>query len=223
MAQHRSYSTHVREMAVPLMSKDELRRMSKRRFIVLPLGEKPIFARKNFFFADRFLMQFAHRPLPRSFKLPNIERGLGRSIFDHTASPQPAPAHTPRATVAGQSRARLKPGSIFLAQVDSTSGQSTPAPPRQPGAAFQVGLALETRRRRTAAADESSAPPDWTAPPPLLAIMSLRSRRDCGPGPSSPSEISRRWVGLRPRLVRPNLTSIWISVAATRGRRWRAR
>ena len=164
MAQHRSYSTHAREVAVPLMSKDELRRMSKRRFIVLPLGEKPIFARKNFFFADRFLMRFAHRPLPKTLKLPNIERGLGKSIFDRVppARPSPTPAPGTASVVAGQSRARLKPGSVFLAQVGGTVHSIAPAP-RQPGAAFRIGLARETRRGRTAAGDERAASLEETA------------------------------------------------------------
>src|SRR3954468_21189481 len=192
MTQHRSYSTHAREMAVPLMSKDELRRMSKRRFIVLPLGEKPILARKNFFFADRFLMRFAHRPLPKTLKLPNIERGLVKSIFDRVppARPSPAPAPGAASVVAGQSRARLKPGSVFLSQVGGTSEHGIAPAPRQPGAAFRIGLARETRRGRPAAGDERSASLEETASPSAAGgnVVAFRTGPQADVGGSEPAD-----------------------------------
>ena len=53
MSEHRSRSASTRELAVPLMSRDELRRLDADRFIVLPMGQKPILARKNFFLPTR--------------------------------------------------------------------------------------------------------------------------------------------------------------------------
>ena len=51
---------------------------------------------------------------------------------------------------------------MFLAQVGGTVHSIAPAP-RQPGAAFRIGLARQTRRGRTAAGDERAASLEETA------------------------------------------------------------
>lgn len=76
MSQHRSHAVSTRELAVPLMSRDALRRLDADRFIVLPMGQKPILARKNFFFADRKLRSFAGLQMSRRFRLPDLEAAI---------------------------------------------------------------------------------------------------------------------------------------------------
>ena len=59
----------------------------------------------------------------------------------------------------------LKAGKRFSCPCRQQIGSKHTAVPRQPGAAFRVGLALETRRARTAAAGECSTSSEEAAPP----------------------------------------------------------
>lgn len=98
----RSHSTSTREVAVPLMSRDALRRLDPDRFLVLPMGEKPILARKNYFFGDPALRRLAGLPMPKGWRPPPL--GGAQAV------PVGSTPSTSAAMLGGASR---PPGAIF--------------------------------------------------------------------------------------------------------------
>lgn len=103
----RSHSTSTREVAVPLMSRDALRRLDPDRFLVLPMGEKPILARKNYFFDDPALRRLAGLPLPKGWRLPQ----LGGTPAGPAASTRSTSSAGPQAS------AVRPPGAVFQREV----------------------------------------------------------------------------------------------------------
>jgi type IV secretion system protein VirD4 len=120
MSQSRSHSTSQREVAVPLMSRDALRRLDPDRFVVLPLGEKPILARKNYVFGDPKLRRLAGLALPKGWRAPNLPAA-------RKAAPGLGQAESP--SEHRSSRRGVQPGATFIARSPAVTGSpSTPVP-----------------------------------------------------------------------------------------------
>jgi type IV secretion system protein VirD4 len=107
-SQTRSHSTSRREVAVPLMSRDALRRLDPDRFVVLPLGEKPILARKNYVFGDPTLRRLAGLAMPKGWRAPNLadakKTGAKAELAGASSDPMP-------------SQRGLQPGATFIARL----------------------------------------------------------------------------------------------------------
>lgn len=176
MSHHRNVSLSEREIAVPLMSQDELRRMPDTRFIVLPMNQFPIFARKNYFFADPLLRRFAHRSLPRSWIIPNLDRGLGRSIF---APPRAAAEACPPAQASFRRPGAIAPGSIFLAHAARPKRQDSSTLGPRAGAAFKAAARVNSCARKVAnsAAEMDSAAPGAVSGEEYAAARSAKRKR----------------------------------------------
>lgn len=113
MSQARLHSTSQREVAVPLMSRDALRRLDPDRFVVLPLGERPILARKNYVFGDPTLRHLAGLALPKAWRAPTLAAA-------QKAVPGLGPAESP--TEHRSSRRGVQPGVVFAARSLAVSG-----------------------------------------------------------------------------------------------------
>jgi hypothetical protein len=121
MSQSRSDSTSQREVAVPLMSRDALRRLDPDRFVVLPLGEKPILARKNYVFGDPQLRRLAGLAMPKSWRAPNLGEARKTEAKAEPAGASSGPTPSQRG---------LQPGSTFIARSPAgLAGAIVPASP----------------------------------------------------------------------------------------------
>jgi type IV secretory pathway TraG/TraD family ATPase VirD4 len=137
MSQSRSHSTSTREAAVPLLSRDALRRLDPDRFVVLPLGEKPILARKNPFFGDNRLRRLAGLRMPKGWRLPDL--GDGQPQARAVAPPRQAQQLT---TGERAIPPAPQPGAVFRAMAPDTAPLApsprlrtpSPAPDPQPTA-----------------------------------------------------------------------------------------